>query len=129
VRVSISVGALVVVGTQIDLAEVARAISGLDGRWTVAAFGVVYAAIAVSALKWQILLGARATRWSRRGCLATTSWVCSSTTSCPRRWVRRESRGTPVTTSMTRPRQRLRSSPSDSSPALALGVTATLGCP
>ncbi len=58
-RVGVSVGALALVLSRIPLSEVAAALRGLAVSWVVAAFVLVYAAIVVSAYKWQVLLKAR----------------------------------------------------------------------
>lgn len=61
-RVAVSVVALALVFARVPFAEVAGAVAHLDLVWLAAAFVAVYAAIAVSALKWDLLLRSRGHR-------------------------------------------------------------------
>jgi uncharacterized protein (TIRG00374 family) len=58
-RVGLSVTALAIVLWKVPLGDVARAVTTLDPFWIGLALATVYAAIVLSAIKWQVLLGAR----------------------------------------------------------------------
>jgi glycosyltransferase 2 family protein len=60
-RVAVTVVLLTAVTWRLDVGAVARRASRLDPRWTLAAFLVVFAAVAISAWKWGIVLA-----WRRR---------------------------------------------------------------
>jgi uncharacterized protein (TIRG00374 family) len=60
-RVAVTSALLVAVTWRLDLRALARKASSLDARWTAAAFLVVFAAVAISAWKWGLILA-----WRRR---------------------------------------------------------------
>lgn len=58
-RAAVSVGALWLVFSKVNLAEVGRAFATMDLRWALAALASVYLAVAISAIKWWVLVQAR----------------------------------------------------------------------
>lgn len=58
-RVAVTAVLLVLVTWRLDLGALARRASGLDGRFTAAAFLAVLAAVAISAWKWGVILAWR----------------------------------------------------------------------
>lgn len=58
-RIAVTIVLLAAVTWRLDLAAVARKASRLDARWTAAAFVVVFAAVAISAWKWGLVLASR----------------------------------------------------------------------
>ena len=58
-RIAVSVAALAIVLARVPLRDVGHAFATLDPLWTLAAFGAVFAAIGISAVKWRMLLRAR----------------------------------------------------------------------
>lgn len=58
-RAGVSIALLVLIASRVDVRTVGSAIASLDWRWMAGAAAAVYSAIAVSAVKWGLLLRSR----------------------------------------------------------------------